>query len=301
MRRGAAMILTLSVMACEAPSAPESAFSDQAQPSGAEAGAEEPAQGGGPALEELTPLPRLDGQWLHLSEVSTCVDLGSSIEQLNRSLYLVSVTQRPNGGLIERWEACEIELTPVISIQASVPEALRASVYPIELHQGQATGLGLERRYSSGALVELWGLSLEEPVTEPFPTEPSDERIFDSDADGQPGATLMIGSACEAYLAQRRVTHFMGAQVGFGRLEGEAISSTEQLIIDASSPICKTPYQTRDNPARSRWVRVRVDGQGGAYDLDLDGDGTLRCDELASARAELFELLEPDDERCRVQ
>jgi len=249
----------------------------------------------------LTPLPSLDGTWLHLSEVSTCVDLGSSIEQLNRTLYLVHSEQRAHGALVERWEACEIELTPVISIQASVPEALRASVYPLETDMGQTVGVGLERRYSSGALVELWGVRLERPASDPFPTAPDDERILDLDADGHPGATLLVGSACEAYLAQRRVTHFVGQQVAFGRLEGEALSSTEQLIVDASSPICKTPYQTRSHPARSRWTRVRVDGASGAPSYDLNEDGEVSCDEVRSARADLFELLTPDDSSCRIQ
>lgn len=250
---------------------------------------------------DASPLPTLDGVWLHLSEVSTCVDLGNSIEQLNRSLYLVRSEQGSNGALVERWEACEIELTPVISIQAQVPEALRESVYPIETYAAQTVGVGLGRRYSSGALVELWGLSLEQPASEPFPTEPSDERISDLDADGNPGATLLIGSACEAYLVQRRVTHFVGEQVAFGRLEGAALSSTEQLIIDASSPICKTPYQTRSHPARSRWSRVRIDGEGGALNYDQDGDGEISCDEVSAARAELFELFTPDDGTCRLQ
>lgn len=293
------ILISLCLLSCEAPEAPDSQFSAQKIEETDIAAMTELAVGDN--RDSIPPLATLDGTWVHLSEVSTCVDLGNSIEQINRSLYLVQSEQQSNGALIEHWEACEIELTPIITIQASVPEALRQSVYPIETHNAQSSGVGLSRRYSSGPLVELWGLTMEEATTDPFPTEADDQRILDLDADGYPGVTLFIGGACEAYLAQRRVTHFIGRQVAFGRLEGEALSNTEQLIIDASSPICKTPYQTRSNPERNRWVRERVDGVGGARNYDLNADGVVSCDEIRLATSELFEVMTPDDQTCRIQ
>ena len=78
---------------------------------------------------------------------------------------------------------------------------------------------------------------------------------------------------------------------------------TEQLVADASQAICKTPYQTRSNPSGSRFTRLRVDGRGGALNLDFDENGTVTCAEVLSRREALlesnFEILEVDDGSCR--
>jgi hypothetical protein len=248
-------------------------------------------------------LPTLNGQWLHYSQISTCVEIGSSLEQLNRSLYLVSVEQLEHGGLIESWRACDIDLTPVLTVQARVTQSVKDSVYPIVSDRGQTAGLYAEQVYLSGPIAELWGVNMDHSSIDPFPTEASDPRIFDSDGDGNPGVTLLVGSACEAYIIQRRLSQYAGHFVQPDRIEGEAISVTEQLVADASQAICKTPYQTRSNPSGSRFTRLRVDGRGGAINLDLDEDGTVTCAEVVSRREVLlessFEVLEVDDASCR--
>lgn len=294
------MMTLLYQTSCEAPQPPESPFQNRDDTQVAGEQVEEPQAG---EEREVEYVPSLEGAWIHYSQVSTCVDLGSSLEQLNRSLYTVQVSMTDHGGLIETWEACEIDLTPVISVRARVPEALRKRVYPIETSEGLIVGQPPSQRYSSAPLIELWGLDMSAPLTDPMPSSPEDTRIFDMDEDGQVGVTLEIGDACLAYMTQRRITYYHGVFTAPDMIEGEAHSVTEQYIIDASAPICKTSYQTRSNPARSHFERLRVDGRGGALNLDENGDGAVSCEELSTQRNVLFidrlVISELDQQSCQ--
>ena len=298
-------LLALWLSACHAPEPPESAFSPQesASTNGGETAGGEQLSAGAEA-QEPTYQERFNGTWAHYSQISTCVDIGSSLEQLNRSLYRVKVEELEHGGMIEEWEACEIDLTPVISVRAQVPEALRQSVYPMETRRGQVVGAPPLRHYMSGPMVELWGVRMDEPSVDPMPADAADDRIYDMDEDGEPAVTLKLGDTCQAYMVQRRVNSYYGALIEPGLIEGEALSVTEQLIIDASSPLCKTSYQTRSHPSRSHFRRARVDGTGGSLNLDQDGDGDVTCAELMMGRdllfSQHFETQEVDDESCRL-
>ena len=295
------VVACLLCSACQTPSPPNTAFEEQRMIDNNDSDIQ---QGG----EESIPLSyqaTLDGYWIHYSQVSTCVEIGSSLEQYNRSLYLVHVTQSAHGALSERWEACEIDLTPVISVKAQVPEALRDSVYPIDTHGGQVVGSPPSQYYTSGALLELWGIDMEDPLIDLMPTETDDQRLYDMDEDGEAGVTLQIGDACLAYMAQRRITHYYGDLTAADRIDGEALSVTEQFIIEASAPICKTAYQTRSNPNRSHFTRIRVDGRGGAINLDINNDDEVDCTEVQMARNQLFVdtlmITELDHNQCSVQ
>ena len=287
--------------ACQAPEVPNTGFEPQQITENNESNELQNGEGNRSLSYQAT----LDGYWVHYSQVSTCVEIGSSLEQYNRSLYLVHVTQSTHGALSERWEACEIDLTPVISVKAQVPEALRDSVYPIDTRGGQVVGSPPNQYYTSGAFLELWGINMEDPLIDPMPFTSDDRRVYDMDEDGEVGVTLQIGDACMAYMVQRRITHYYGDLTAADRIDGEALSVTEQLIIEASAPICKTAYQTRSNPKRSHFSRIRVDGLGGAVNLDINDDGTVDCTEVQMARNQLFVetlmITELDHDQCSVQ
>ncbi len=243
-------------------------------------------------------LPTITGTWLHYSQTSTCVDLGRSIEQLNRTLYLVETTQQDHGVLSEKWQACQIELSPIIGIQAKIPPSLQASVYPVNTEQGLVIGKLDHIKYQSGPLVELWGANFEHPMSDPFVISSDDPRIEDKDMDGNIGVTLEIGSACKAYMVQRNISFAQGIFVEEDRIKGDILATSEQTILDASAPLCKTKYSTRDQPERSIFERVRIDGQGGSVNLDLDGNGKIKCEEVIEAKDQLFDRLALNDESC---
>ena len=293
----------LTCIACEAPKSPQGYFEPQMlndEANAGELGSSTPS--GDTAM--LSYQEKLDGYWVHYSQVSTCVAIGSSLEQINRSLYLIKVEQSEHGGLEETWEACQIDLTPVISVQARVPEALRQSVYPLHTQQGLFVGIPPQQVYHSGAVAEVWGIRFEYPLLDPMPNMTDDERIYDMDEDGEVGVTLYIGDTCLAYMTQRRITHYHGQMIAPDEITGEALSVTEQYIMEASAPICKTAYQTRSNPNRSHFSRIRIDGKGGAINLDQNQDGTIECTELLAQRGQIFpnrmQVMDVDHEACSL-
>ena len=176
----------------------------------------------------------------------------------------------------------------MINVQARVPEALRQSVYPLTTQQGLLVGNPPQQIYNSGPVAEIWGVQFDNPLIDPMPSLVDDERIYDMDEDGELGVTLYIGDTCLAYMTQRRITHYQGELVEPDEIRGEALSTTEQYIMEASAPICKTAYQTRSNPNRSQFARIRIDGQGGAMNFDENQDGKVDCTELLSQRERLL-------------
>ena len=81
---------------------------------------------------------------------------------------------------------------------------------------------------------------------------------------------------------------------------GEGLAVEEQLVLGGSSEFCATGYDTRPNDVRSRFDRVRIDGQGGALNLDANDDGEITCDEVEPYVDALFELVLADEANCEL-
>lgn len=268
-------------------------------------------------------VPTIDGTWLHYHQMSTCVDLGqASVELVNRTLYIVESEESADefGTLTERWTACDIELSEVFGLLPRITPALLEHGFPFETRQGLVTGTSIGARYASGAVPELWGLEMDEPASEPMPSNDDctrvpgdasavscdDDRIIDMDRDGNPGATLRFNDGvCEAYVVQRTTNFFQGQFVRPDRIEGNpdgpfggAVGVTGQVVLDATTSFCTTEYETRSNDAFSGWARQRIDGRGGALNLDANGDGSITCDEVVDAGPQLFARRANNDDSC---
>ena len=256
---------------------------------------------------EAQQVERLSGTWLQYSQLSSCVDVGSqSFDTYSRTIYLVDVEHDDFGVTRETWRGCDIDLTPLLNLQGVLKTENLETIFPVVTVGGLATSTAVGGGYASAPMAELWGLDLEDPVNDEFPSGPDDSRIIDSDGDGHPGATLVFGTnVCDAYLFQRTSTIYSGSFVAFDRIEGTAVSTTEQVIIDATTMFCKTRYDSRPNDSRNIFARQRVDGAGGSIDLDLDGDGEVTCSEVQGEHenftpvtAALFDRIDLDDSVC---
>ena len=69
-------------------------------------------------------------------------------------------------------------------------------------------------------------------------------------------------------------------------------------MLDATSAICASAPALTPNDDDNRFVMVRVDGAGGAYDADLDADGTITCAEIQGLGAQLIPPREPERANC---
>lgn len=260
------------------------------------------ADGVVPDLSEVEAqvLPIIDGVWLQYSQISTCVDIVGHFEQMMRAVYLVESSQDDSGVLQEQWTACEIELTPLLGMQPTVSQALLDGTYPVVTAQGLVNATRVGGDYVSGALAEIWGIAFDDPIHDLFPDNSEDSRIYDSDGDGHPAATLMFGVFCDSYVAQRTISNYHGTFISPDRIEGTAVSATRQLVIDATQPLCEVDYETRPNSARNSFGRIRIDGQGHSLDLDSNGDSIIGCEEVVPFRDTLFDTVTIDDESCEV-
>jgi len=287
------LALALICSAC-AVDRPAGTFDDQER--APDAGLSEPGNLDRSAVE---PLDSIDGTWLVFGEISTCVSIFEVEELLQSSLYIVETETVDPPRVTEVWDACDIELSPILGLQSIITSALLAGAYPITIEDGMSAGGAEGAGYTSGPLPELWGLEMVDPLREPFPDAVDDARIVDSDLDGQPGATLLVSdNLCETYLAQRSISNYQGQLVAPDEIRGSLFSVTEQLRIDATTALCQSGYETQSNQARSTFTRIRVDGRGNSINLDLNADGAITCDEVVDAADALFERHPPDHDAC---
>lgn len=238
----------------------------------------------------------LGGVWLQAHRASSCV-LGQ--EQVSMGYYIVTIAEE--GELLdEQRTLCALELSPVLGLRPLVPPAVIESIVTPAIDRGFVTRPTTGGAYTSATEVGLWGLELDDPTGAPIPTEAGDPAVVDADADGQPGVTLEIaGSSCRRYMAQRQIVRYTGQLTAPNRIEGGSATTTRMEVYGASASLCAIAPDVEPNDAFSTFTMVRVDGLGGALDLDADADGTISCAEAAPTFAQVLANREPDNENCR--
>lgn len=238
----------------------------------------------------------MEGTWLLVHENSSCV-LGQ--EQVSVADYLIDIEQQGQA-LRETRTICSLDLSPVLGLNVTVPPAAFQSVEYADVDLGFFSALGEGGGYSSSLELALWGVRLDDPFFEELPRDVEDARVFDADSDGAPGVTFIVGdNVCERHTIQRQLIHYTGSFTAPNRIDGSSTNLTETLVIGGTSPICKTSPAVESNDSFNQFVMVRVDGQGGAIDLDADNDGAITCDEIKGASVTLIPGREPANANCR--
>jgi hypothetical protein len=239
------------------------------------------------------------GTWALFVEDRKCLSaVGTSVENIIWSWYrveVVDVTGAPGSerrALRQTVSLCSQELSPLIGgLRTIVPDALVASLPAHEwsaLLLGAAAGSG----YVSEEFVDLWGAEGVGP-DEPVPTDPEDPRVIDLDDDGAPGVTFVVGNsaggeACRVHVVQRTRLNLDGAVLDSAHLAGSLRSVVDKSVLSATSALCNSGNELVPSPTPSRFWMVRVDGSDtGGFDLDLDGDGAVGCDEIVTGEAVL--------------
>ncbi|TVR04824.1 MAG: hypothetical protein EA398_01020 [Deltaproteobacteria bacterium] len=240
----------------------------------------------------------LSGTWAFIHENSACMDFITIDEVLSHTYYIVEIEQ--DGRRV--WETrrvCSTDISPTVGLRAIVPrETLESVTFPVVDH-GIVSDVAAGGSYSSPTEILLWGVELDDPVDEPLPTSAEDPRVRDLNGDGNPGVTFRVeASTCERYIVQRTVSRYYGTFTTPNLIEGFSSTSTETKTMGSSQRICGVSIDLIPNDRHSRFRMVRIDGQGGSIDLDLDGDGTITCDELNSRREILWTPREPDHTNC---
>lgn len=237
----------------------------------------------------------LNGTWLLVHEQSSCI---LRQEQLALTDYLVEIEQTGQS-LRERRRVCALTLSPVLGLSITVPEAAYRTIDFVEIDRGIISSAQTGGRYSSSTEVGLWGVTLEDVLEDPLPREADDPAVKDADEDGNPAVTFLVGDSCARYNVQRQVIRYDGSLVAPNRVEGGSTSITEAVALGSSRPICGSSPSLQVNDRFNRFVMVRVDGLGGAYNADVNGDGQISCEEARGLGQRLNPGRMTDAQNCR--
>ena len=235
------------------------------------------------------------GTWLQVHEASTCVLVE---EQVTAATYLVQIEQ-DGRTLRETRTQCEVSLSEVFGLQITVPDAVLDSIEFIDVDRGYVSALGESGTYASSTELSLWGVDLEDPLTDDVPTEPDEAAVTDGDDDGMPGVTFkVVGSQCERYIAQRTVVRYFGTFTMPNQIDGTSTTVTDSNVLESSMPLCGISPRITPNDQHSKFRMVRIDGAGESINLDEDGDGTITCAEAMPFAADVLQRRDSDGANC---
>ena len=236
----------------------------------------------------------LTGTWALVTDWSTCVAIGDSIELRNYELSRVEIVQ-DGVQLREAREDCTVVNTPLLGLVTVIPQPAVDSANPM-YSAAFVPAKGPGAPYIGGVEVQTWGLKFANPETDTMPVDAEDTHVVDSDKDGHPGVTLKVGGVCELYAVQRAIMVRTGQMDADGSFSGGGARHVVQLPLGSSQGFCAQAFTTISNQTTNHWRMVRVDKQG--MNLDQDGDGKVSCNEIVQNQALYTSWLEPDSARC---
>lgn len=171
-----------------------------------------------------------------------------------------------DGRLVEQDSFCFSEHRSDQPISVTFSDAATRAITPVPVEVDLTVADG-RARINRPATPTGIGVDLVNPATDPLPTDPADPRIVDADGDGHPGVTASISAGGGAltgdlYLARREIFAYDLAEQPDGSLRGVVRDGSEQLVIDTTNEVFRTPAQWVQDPdlSRSPIVLVPVEG-----------------------------------------
>jgi len=225
----------------------------------------------GPAAANM---PDLAGTWAMVQVFPQIAILPIAGEVLRSSTVAQFVEVGQDGAALTMFDHyCFTDVkdgTPLV--RTEIPDAFMASLAPTPRHVllvEQTQSL----RFEATTYVEVRGAILDDPASDPLPTDPADPRVIDQDGDGHPGMTVRVTILGilegETYVVQRISYRLSGIVVGPDRIEGTIEWSDEQTVLDATNPLLEanTVGLLDPDPEAHRFVMVRVDPSWGCETL----------------------------------
>jgi hypothetical protein len=206
------------------------------------------------------------GSWAQMQVTSEISEVPFVGEVTNRNITLLRLEHEQNGdSLIVTAETCSIEVdsgTSLVSIE--FPQAFVDSL-GIAIKPSMIEPADHGYRFFQPRFTQLRGVRLENPETDPLPTEADDPRIFDQDGDGHPGITVRVAILGfirgEVYVIQRDWNILNGEATSPDTIDGLIEWGIEQVVLGASSPFLKARGNNRPDPVaeHSYFRTTRID------------------------------------------
>jgi len=212
-------------------------------------------------------MPDLSGRWAMILVMPAAADLPflGRVTLITETAAFVDVVQ--SGSLVTMFDSycfTELEMTPAL-IVSSVPDAFTFSLTPYP-RQAELVQSGSKIVLLQSPYTEVRGAHLEDPIHDPLPTSPYDERVYDQDEDGHPGMTIPVNAldlvSGDTYVVHRLQYCLEGTVIDENTIIGSIPAWwSEQTVISATDAILMLPYSYDRHPDESlhRFVMVRVD------------------------------------------
>ncbi len=223
--------------------------------------------------------PAIEGAWAQILFYASINDV-PAVGKTNGSTTTVQrvTVERTGTSLTMKVEPCTIEVdngTPVVA--TIIPDAFVRSLGITE-RTGSLVFEAGQWRYVQDRNLQLRGVKLEQPETDPLPTEGDDPQVWDQDEDGNPGVTVRITGITdgEVYVVQRDVHGLDGVVVG-DRMDGLADWNTEQVVLGSDNPILDMQTSVVKDPDASA-----------SYFRSTRVDASKTCEAIVAEKDQLF-------------
>ena len=190
--------------------------------------------------------PDLSGRWVMVQTLAAIGDIPfvGNIELVSTVMLLVDIEQSGSTlTMSDTYCRTEIEVSSDL-FSSEVPDLFMDSLDPaprIGHLMWQSETLGLHQDWH----LEIRGAVLDNPETDPLPTNAYDRRVIDQDGDGHPALTVPVSIANvvsgDTYVVQRVRYRLEGLLVDEDTIEGTLEWTTEQAIVAATDFVLSLP------------------------------------------------------------
>lgn len=216
------------------------------------------------------------GRWA-MRQITTTVAEVPVIGKVFATTTSVSLHKLKHKGerLRGRGRICRVALDSGSALVKTVMPRALLEVLPAPRIDAKLRDEGGHWSFSQARQTIVLGAKLDNPLTDPLPRLPGDAHVFDQDGDGYPAVTIRVSGIVsgDIRVVQRSWTELVGERVTHDRIDGSIRFGNEQVILDATSSMLKSPPPAVPELSRSRFTLVRLpDGATCGDALRATGD-----------------------------
>ncbi len=222
----------------------------------------------------------LTGTWaqLHVTSVLSKSFMGSPKPSATTSVLFVKITFESGRHMIET-DLCDLRLGQTSELVSTVVPLAFINSIDNTKREFELTENDGGVHFTDPPHADLYGVRLDNPETDPLPTDAGAATVYDQDGDGHPGMTVQLKGIVSGdfYLVQRNVSSMTGIVESDDRFDGLITSATEQAYLGASNEsLLNYLPETSPDPdtSHSYYRHTRVDQSWGCQQI-LDNEDTL--------------------------
>lgn len=147
---------------------------------------------------------------------------------------------------------CAIDL-PAADFEPQLGPGVIDSLDPVVFRGVAATEQDGSRWLRADPAAIVAGVELDDPLADPMPDDPDDDRFVDQDGDDEPGISVRV-SAFTVYAAARVIFGLSGEIGADGSIEGDANLTLDFAVLDDSIPFVDARERAEESAANSEVV-----------------------------------------------